>query len=70
MASLAKQLSPSRGRPPIAGVVVGAAGGEEEVQERAHQLVTEREALREMWEKRNRKLKQCCELQVHIYARV
>ena len=50
MASLSKQVSPSRGG--------------EEVQERALQLVTERQALREAWEKRNKKLKQCCELQV------
>ena len=39
-----------------------------EVQERAQQLVTERQALREAWEKRNKKLKQCCELQVQIYT--
>ena len=63
MASLAKQLSPSRGRATL-------GGGEEEVQERAQHLVTERQALREVWEKRNRKLKQCCELQVypHMYS--
>ena len=62
MASLTKQLSPSRGRATLGG---GGGGWEEEVQERAQHLVTERQALREVWEKRNRKLKQCCELQVY-----
>lgn len=52
LASLSKQVSPSRDR------------GGEEVLERAQQLVTERQALKEAWEKRNKKLKQCCELQV------
>lgn len=52
LASLAKQVSPSRDR------------GGEEVLERAQQLMTERQALKDAWEKRNKKLKQCCELQV------
>ena len=66
MASLAKQLSPSRGRATLGGG--GGGGGEEEVQERAQHLMTERQALREVWEKRNRKLKQCCELQVYPHT--
>ena len=64
LVSLSKKVSPSGrgGVPPRLGGVGG--GGGEEVQERAQQLVTERQALRESLEKRNKKLRQCCELQV------
>ena len=63
MASLAKQVSPSQ------RVSAASDIGGRDVQERAQQLVTERQALREAWEKRNKKLKQCCELQVQLYTK-
>lgn len=39
----------------------------ERVEERMRGVATQREALREAWERRNKELKQCSELQVSIF---
>ncbi len=40
----------------------------EKVEERMRIVATHREELREAWERRNKELKQCSELQVHVHG--